>query len=251
MKTTAHRSLFIAGAFAATLAIAAPLVAGGFAVPKGCTPFLTVQNKGCASSLLWRCDGDRDGDFTAASFGPDGLESVMRYSDSYQWLDSVYTWDKSREVFVPPATDPIDRFALLDTGIDTYDFIMRRSEPGRQYDIHITGADVLQGATTVIDGYTVEILDTRLEIVAEDGTTEYKSQGTQYYSRELGQFFLGHDTVFDENGKPQEYDNTPVNIIMPGEPGFAETTPLYECNLQDAAFTLAAPVLPAPARLSE
>jgi hypothetical protein len=224
--------------------LAAPVAAADFALPEGCAPFLTVQSRGCSVSLLWRCDVAPDGDFSEAAFGPDGLEALTSYNRSYQWLDSVYAWDNSREEFMPPASDPIDLATLLDSGIDTYDFTMHRSETGRSYEIRVTGADVLTGETTEIDGFILDEVQTRLEIIADDGTVEYRSAGVQYFSRELGHFLLGTDSVFGEDGSTTDYDNSPVDIILPGEAGFGATTPLYECTRQDAALT--APRLPAP-----
>lgn len=228
--------------------LAAPAGAADFALPDGCAAFLTVQSKGCSVTVLWRCDVSTDGSFTEASFGPDGLETLVSYSANYQWLDSVYTWDSSREAFLPPAADPIDLAALLETGIDTYDFTMRRTEPGASYDVRVTGADALTGRTTKIDGYTFEIVDTRLEITGENGAVEYKADGQQYFSRELGHFFLGPETVFATDGSATDYDSAPIDIIRPGEPGFASSTPLYECAAADAAF--ATPRLTAPEHFS-
>lgn len=233
---------------AIALLAASPAAAAGFDLPDGCDPFLTVQSRGCSVSLLWRCDVASEGDFAEASFGPDGLEALVSYSSSYQWLESIYTWNRSREEYLPPAADPIDVASLLDTGIDTYDFTMRRSEPEASYDIRVTGADTLTGETTEIDGFTVDEVATRLEIIGEDGEPEYRSQGIQYFSRDLGHFFLGRETVYDENGQATDYDSTPLDIIRPGEAGFGATTPLYECTMQDAALT--APNVPAPDDLS-
>ncbi|GKY86624.1 hypothetical protein [Sinisalibacter aestuarii] len=229
-----------------TLAIllATPAAAADFPLPAGCEAFLTVQSKGCSVSLLWRCDVAPDGDFSEASFGPEGLEALVNYSRSYQWIESAYSWDSSREEYLPPANDPIDVATLLDTGIDTYDFAMRRSEPDATYDIRVTGADMLTGETTEIDGYTLDLVRTRLEIMGEQGQSEYRAQGMQYFSRELGHFFLGTETVFGEDGSEAEYDSSPLDIIRPGEAGFGLTTPLYECTRQDAALT--APILPTP-----
>lgn len=223
------------------LVAAGPGLAGDFAAPAGCESFVTVQNRACSVSVLWRCDGAPDGDFWEANFSADGLESVVSYDRDYQWLDAVYSWDQSREEFTPPAVDPISRDTLLATGIDTFDFSMRRVTPDRRYDIRVVGADMLTGKTTTIDGYELDEVRTRLEIIDDAGVTEYASQGVQYYSRDLGLFFTGAEEVFGPDGETSFWDDRPADIILPGEPGFGTTEPLYGCNAQDAAFTPAAP----------
>ena len=225
------------GALGLGLVAAAPGSAGGFTAPSGCQTFATVQNRACSVSVLWRCDLAPEGDFWEANFSADGLESVVSYDRDYQWLDAVYGWDRSREEFTPPATDPISRDALIATGIDTFDFRMHRVTPDRRYDIRVVGADMLTGATATIDGYTLDEVATRLEIIDDEGVVEYASKGTQYYSRDLGLFFYGAEDVFSPEGDVSTYDDRPADIILPGEPGFGDTEPLYGCNLQDAALT--------------
>lgn len=216
--------------------------AGAFVPPRGCESFATIQNRACSVSVLWRCDVAPDGDFWEANFSPEGLESIVSYDGEYQWLDAAYSWDSSREEFTPPAADRISRFDLLETGIDTFDFTMRRVTPDRRYDIRVVGADMLTGATATIDGYTLDEVRTRLEIIDEQGTVEYASKGTQYYSRELGLFFYGSEEVLGPDGDVSTYDDKPADIILPGEPGFGDIQPLYGCDLQDAAFTPPAPI---------
>ncbi len=203
--------------------------------------FATVQNQACSVEVLWRCKTAKPGDFWEATFSLDGLESIVSYDGDYQWLDAAYYWDSSSERFHPPAIDPISRDDLLSTGIDTFEFTMQRATPDRDYEIRVIGADMLTGTTMVIDGFALDEVRTRLEILDEEGTVEYASKGIQYYSRDLGLFFLGAETVFGPDGTADVYDDGPADIILPGEPGFGDTEPLYGCNMQDAAFTPPAP----------
>lgn len=215
--------------------------AGKFVPPSGCESFATIQNRACSVSVMWRCAIAPEGDFWEANFSPEGLESIVSYDGEYQWLDAAYSWDSSREEFTPPAVDRISRGDLLETGIDTFDFTMRRVTPDRRYDIRVVGADMLTGTTATIDGYTLDEVLTRLEIIDDEGVVEYASKGTQYYSRDLGLFFYGAEEVLGPDGDVSTYDDRPADIILPGEPGFGDTEPLYGCDLQDAAFTPAAP----------
>ena len=224
------------------LAFALPSAAAGFTPPEGCQTFLTVQNKSCSVTVQWRCDEAPNDEFWTATYSQDGLESIVSYSGDYQWLTAIYMWDSSREEFTPPAADPVSISTLLEDGADSFDFTMRRTESDRSYDLRVVGADVLTGETTEIDGYALDLVATRVEITAEDGTVEYKSEGTQYVSRPLRQFFLGSERVFETDGSVTEYLDRPVDIIAPGEPGFGLTQPIYDCNQQEARMTPAAPM---------
>jgi len=221
-----------------------PAAAASFTPPQGCTTFLTVQNKSCSVSLQWRCDNAPNDEFWTATYSLDGLESIVSYSGDYQWLTAIYLWDSSREEFSPPAADPISISTLLRSGSDTFDFTMRRTVDDQSYDVRVVGADVLTGETTEIDGYALDLVNTRVEIIADDGTVEYKSAGTQYVSRSLRQFFLGTESVFETDGSSTEYVDRPVDIIEPGEPGFGSTVPLYDCNQLDAGLAPDAGGLP-------
>ncbi len=230
------RQLMTATAFS-TLLFALPAfgdsakdASSAFALPEGCHAFLTVQNKRCSVVLMWHCDENPKGQVWTGNFSDFGLESISAYSAAYQWLDTIYTWDESREQFSPPAADPIDMDTLIDTGSDDYDFTMHRSMPDRSYDIHVTGSDRLIGENQIIDGIELEKVATRLKIVAEDGTVEYEAKGIQYFSRQLGQFFLGTEDAVGSDGVSVQYDDSPLDFILPGEPGFGVTTPLYECG---------------------
>ncbi len=234
----------IAVTLATATLLAMPAQARVFTPPEGCEVFLTVQSKQCSVSNLYRCDTDTGG-FAEAMFDGEGMSAVVTYRAGYQWQDSLYMWDNSRERLVEPAEDPIDLPTLTDEGIDTFRFTMHRTAPGEDREITIVGADMLSGETTVIDGMTLDIVQTQLQILTEDGTVEYQSRGVQYLNRELGLFFLGPEEVLDDTGEATPYDNSPVDFIHPGEPGFAQTLPLYECDQQKAGFT-PAPAAPTP-----
>jgi hypothetical protein len=235
----------IAAKLAAATLLAVPAGAQTFEPPRGCEVFLTVQSRQCSVSHVYRCPDAPDGGFAEAIFDSDGMSAVVGYGPSYQWQDSLYMWDNSREALVPPAEDPIDIDELMAEGIDTFRFTMHRTAPGEDREITIVGADMLTGEERTIDGVPLEVVQTQLQILTEDGAVEYNSRGVQYLSREKRLFFLGPEEVYDEGGEGTPYDNSPVDFIEPGEPGFASTLPLYECDQQKAGFA-PAPAAPTP-----
>lgn len=214
---------------AALLACTLPVQAADGVVPRGCEAFLTVQNQGCTTLLLWRCEKEPKGYHWAAAFDDQGLLSLSSYDNQYQWLDTTYLWDGSREVLLE-SEDPIHMDDLLDTGHDTFAFSVRRTMAGQAEVMRVIGADVLTGERVTIDGVELEELATELRYFTEAGKVDYQSRGTQYLSREMRLFFPAFDEVAAQDGGTIEYDSRPVDFIQPGEPGFGATTPLYGCE---------------------
>lgn len=207
------------------------------APPEGCEAFVTVQMQGCQTSLLWRCDMAPKGDIWDASFGLDGLESIINYDGEFQWIAAEYMWDGSREELIEPSEDAISMSELLDTGIDTFAFLLTRTAraEGRSQ-LRVIGADQLTGEEVEIDGVRLLPTNTEYRIFAEDGSQTYHVRSRQYVSPEMGVFFLGLDRVI-EGSETREFDNSPVDFIFPGEPGFGNTTPLYGCEWKKAGFS--------------
>ncbi|MBV7410880.1 hypothetical protein [Maritimibacter sp. DP1N21-5] len=223
-------------AAATCLALLSPLsvTAADFAPPAGCKGVLTVQSRECTLLNLYICEGDDS--IWEATFSADGFDVLAQYSPDYIWRDIAYLWDQSRETFLEPAEDAPSLAELAKTGVDTFRYTVHRTAPGEDRLLTIVGADMLSGETVVIDGVTLARVDTELQILDDEGTVEYASRGTQYLDVERGLFFWGKDAVLDADGAETVYDNSPVDFIEPGEPGFGAAVPLYDCNEQKIAF---------------
>ncbi len=207
-----------------------------FSVPEGCEAFLTVQMKGCQVSLMWRCDVAPAGDLWDALFTMDGLQTIVNYDRQFQWIDATYMWDGSHESLIMPSADPISMDDLLEQGVDTFSFSLRRTDSENTRLQRVIGADQLTGEEVEIDGVPLLVAQTEFQILTEDGAVDYHARGRQYVSSEMRVFFLGQDVVI-EDGVETEYDNAPVDFIFPGEPGFGETRPLYECDSKKSSLT--------------
>lgn len=235
----ALRTSFRIAGFAVTLAVA-PLAVRAeteVQVPEGCEGFLTVQMKGCGVSHYWRCEGDAEGNLWEVHYDADGPFSISVYDREFQWLDSRYFSDGSREFLLEPGPDPASLTALLEDGEDTYAFVIRETGPDGERDIVHQGMDRLTGRTVTIDGQA--LLETEFSSVALDAVTGeevYSVAGTQYVLAEERLFLLGPDTSFQE-GEEMENDLSPVEFIRPGEAGFAATTPRFDCaNAEEIGF---------------
>ena len=222
------RAMALASAVAAACAL--PAAAQRLDPPAGCTAFLTVQSKGCAVAHYWRCEQGPEGASWAASYDEDGPVSLSLYDREFQWLDSQYVADASREYLVAPAEDPASLSALLETGHDTYDFTIREESVRGVTDVRHVGYDELTGRTVTIDGVTLlETVFASTATNAETGDEIYSVVGQQYVHPEERLFFLGRDS-FSQNGRTTTSDGSPLRFHFPGDPGFGRMTPAFECG---------------------
>lgn len=213
--------------------VASPLAAQDFSVPQGCTPTVTVQSRDCSAYLAWTCDIAPEGDRWEARFSLEGLESIVSYDAENAWLDAVYLWDGSQEEAVGVPADPISMTTLIGTGRDSFEFQMRHVDDAGTQVLTVKGEDNLTGDEIEISG--IRLLQTRSQFTMrrEDGSEFYRAEGTQYVSPDLRMFFFGPDVVHVD-GQAYPGDGTPVEILLPGDPGFGQVTPLYGCNGEDS-----------------
>lgn len=220
---------------AAVVAVALPgaLAAQGeprFSPPPGCTGHLTVQFKGCLVMNAWTCADDPEGHQWSALFNGDGPSRVRRVDAEFQWLET-YLFDPVRtETMIQPAPDPESLTVLFAEAFDTYDFTIS-SEP----DIYGTGPlrfvgyDRLTGEEVLIDGEPLLRTEYGYDVIAPDGSVLYSAEGRQYVSTRHRLFFFGES--WDASSPQQVSDQSPVEFIYEGEPGFFSPNPKYDCGM--------------------
>jgi hypothetical protein len=206
-----------------------PLAAQSIRTPEGCTAFLTVQKKGCGVSHYWRCEAGPEGAAWEASYDADGPVSLSLFDREFQWLDSQYVATATREYLVAPAADPASLTELLETGRDTYDFVIREDGPDGKQDLRHEGYDELIGRSVTIDGVELQVtaFSSRATDV-ETGAEIYSVTGQQYVLAEERLFFLGADTLI-RDGDERTDDQSPVRFYHPGDAGFGQMTPRFDC----------------------
>lgn len=215
--------------FLVALLAAAPASAQqSFPVPAGCTGTLTVQHRNCVVVNVWSCEADKAGDQWIALIGQEGLFSVQRVDDQFQWLESFKT--SGNETLRQPAEDPASLDELFATGIDTWDFTLDTDNGPERH----VGYDMLTGETVVIGDETLLATEFQGRTLDADGTEIYAGSGRQYVSETRRLFFLGEG--WDDASPDQVTDTSPVDFIDPGEPGFFADQPRYECNVIESGL---------------
>jgi hypothetical protein len=212
----------------------APLdaAAGSFTPPVGCTGWLTVQARACRVSNYYKCTQDAPGDQWRADFDQEGLFFASRIDNEAQWVESLDMSPMVRQTLDPNPEDPAS-FSELLTGLDTFAFNLSRDN-GEQS--RVRGFDRLTGRTIVIDG--ISVLETQFEYNETDasGTFVRRSRGNEYVHPDWRLFFAG-PSEWDGGDGYVPLDGSPLQFILPGEPGFFSSEPLYECDAVLSNYT--------------
>ncbi len=220
---------FVILACLATLAM--PALAGTWTAPEGCEVFMTVQSKACRVSNHYRCSADAPGDQWRADFDQEGLFFTSRIDSEGQWVESYTVNPTVRQVLDPVRADSASFTELLATGIDTWDFGMSRDDGSAS---GAKGYDRLTGKSVVIDGITLQ--ETEVDFIESDvmGNVLRRSRGNEYLHAEWRLFFSGPGETDLGDGQWLPIDGSPVEFIFPGEEGFLDTQPKYDCDVLTA-----------------
>ncbi len=231
--TKARRWTFRHLAGAVLLCCAGPALAQtSFAPPPGCSGVLTVQSRACLVTHVWTCETDAPGEQWVSLFTDAGPFNVRKVDAEFQWLETYFAQPPAVETMVQPAPDPESITVLLAEDYDTYDFTVTndRGEPAER----IRGYDSLTGEEVVIDGEPLLRTEFAYEVTLPDGTISYRGAGRQFISSSHRLFFLGE--TWNQDTPDQIMDATPVEFIYPGEPGFFNASPRYDCSTVLSGF---------------
>ncbi len=223
-----------------TLPGATPAAAGSFEPPAGCTTWLTVQSRGCRVSNYYRCERDTPGDQWRADFDQEGIYFLSRIDREAQWVESFDLFPTVRQTLDPNPEDPASFTELLG-GLDSFAFNLTKDD-GRQS--RVRGFDRLTGRSFTIDGVTLQETEFEFTETDPEGNLLRRSRGNEYIHPEWRNFFAG-PSEWDGGDGYVPIDGSPVTFDFPGDPGFASTQPIYECD----AVLSRAPLSPPPAEV--
>ncbi|MDP0927429.1 hypothetical protein Q0601_09630 [Paracoccus onubensis] len=204
-----------------------PVHAGNYTPPDGCKLEVTVQNRGCTVSQIFRCEQDPQGHQRSAIFDEEGLTYQSRIDAETRWIESNDPDTGIEDLLVEEAKDHASFSTLLETGRDDFDF-WTESNTGER--LHHVGQDELTGEKVTIDGIELEKTRFKLTTSSQNDEVLIEREGQQFINRAMGRFFGGVETMRDWTGQQQESNDSPVIFSFPGEDGFADTTPQFDCS---------------------
>ena len=201
--------------------------AANFVPPSGCQLQATVQNRGCSVSQYYTCKADPAGDQRSAIFGKDGLRHLSRIDAETRWVESSDPNTGLADFLVERSKDHASFRTLLETGQDDFDF-WTESNTGER--LRHVGQDILTGETVEIDGEALEVTRFQLKTYDADGALLIERTGQQFISRRTNRFYGGIERQSDWTGQRQETNDSPVTFAFPGEAGFGDTEPKFDCD---------------------
>ncbi|VDS07893.1 hypothetical protein PARHAE_01072 [Paracoccus haematequi] len=201
--------------------------AANFTPPKGCQLQATVQNRGCSVNQYYQCQADPAGHQRTATFGKDGLRHLSRIDGETRWIESSDPNTGLADFLVERSKDHASFKTLLETGQDDFDF-WTESNTGER--LRNVGQDILTGETVEIDGQPLEVTRFQLKTYDANGELLIERSGQQFISRKMGRFYGGVEVQSDWTGQRQETNDSPVTFAFPGEEGFGDTEPQFDCD---------------------
>ncbi len=209
-------------------ALGTPALAGTWAAPEGCEVFMTVQSKQCRVSHYYKCSADAPGDQWRVDMDQEGPFFFSRINSESEWVES---YDSARQVLDASPVDRASFSELMSSGIDTWDFTLSKDDGTGS---RASGFDRLTGETVVIDGIALRQTEVDFTEYDLDGTVLRRSRGNEYAHPEWRMFFAGPGETDLGDGVWRPIDGSPVEFVFPGEDGFLDTQPKYDCDVLSA-----------------
>lgn len=211
--------------------LAQPAPAASFTPPSGCGLEMTIQNRGCTVSQIYRCEGDPAGMQHSAIYDEDGLTYMSTIDAETRWIESTDPQSGLVDRLIETARDHASFSELLRTGRDNFDFWTESNTGDR---LQHVGYDLLTGERVVIDGIELEKTQFELTTYNSAGEVLIQRSGQQFISRTNGRFYGGIEEFSDWTGEAGQSNDSPVDFSFPGQSGFGETEPLYDCDMMMA-----------------
>ena len=161
----------------------------------------------------------------------EGLTYVGQIDHEAQWLRSFFIRSVEEETLIEPAADPASLTALLATGLDTYDFTLNTTTGVQR----VVGFDRITQRDVTIDGEVLHRTEYNITTTNIDGDVLFAAEGVEYVSEKYRRFFSGYGSV-TEPDTPLPYNETPIDFITRGQPGFLSDEPQYDCSAITAHY---------------
>ena len=227
-----HRFVVPAAVLAGLLAPLSAAAQQTFALPQGCTAYLTVQMKSCTVSHHFTCNEDAEGIQRRVDLDEDGVTYFGAIDAETQWIESFHVYSGHSERLEDSPADRASFTELTATGVNDYDFQTLSDEIGTT---RYFGRDSLTGETVTIDGVTLDVTEYSITAVDGNGDEMWRAAGNEYISRDWRMFLSGTST-YQTPDDTFDSDDSPVEFIFPGETGFLSANPKHGCGAIMSSF---------------
>ena len=213
---------------------AAAQTAEVFALPEGCEAFVTIQSRSCSVEHHFTCAADAQGVKRRVSLSEEGMTYLGSTDAETQWLQSFHPFSNHAERLEDAPADRASLSELLASGVDTYDFTTLSDEVGPT---RYVGQDRLTGNLATIDDVTLQETEYEITAYGPTGDALWSSAGNEFVS-ERWRMFIGGTGRVTSAGESFEKNDSPVEFIYPGEPGFLSANPKHDCGVMMSRLSI-------------
>lgn len=193
--------------------------------PESCEAYLTAVQEGCFAATYFRCSGD-GGPFHRVESTVGGTPAmVAEYDDNYNMIGGG-TPDGSLTIDIDTAAPRklLSLATLRETGSATYSETLAMTVQGTGIQMSNQSTVTLLPDPVQIDGRTFQVAEIAIAVTSVPDLGPLSGAVRIFLSDEFG-FPVEGQTSSTVNGVAQTTANDPVDLILPGEDGFAEATP--------------------------
>jgi hypothetical protein len=196
--------------------------------PAHCEAVMTVQKRGCVVETIFRCGQGAAMIWRNEEFDAEGPASVSHSTADYVGIEYAQA-DGSYGVISDPA---------LSYAPHPRDVIAKGTGTGRDSGSIRLGSfrrpvDLLVALThlpdpLILDGVRLDVFDLAAQMKFPDPMPIINGTGKAYYDPVTGVLFSAETRM--DWPPSDDVPDTPLRIILPGQPGFASTSPTFDCE---------------------
>ena len=190
-----------------------------------CVGIYSIQKRSCIVENIYRCDTPAGVLWRKEEFEADDPMNFEVLTEDGQIL---YVADTVEGPFLSGLIengDPVSIQEMLTSGVDYYDQIIRLHLPIFTDPINAPLRGRLQNLNEQVEIDGIVFDRARLHINLSINAAEIPGYEDWYIDRATGAFAYGESKILNKL-----YEQEPVQVIKPGEPGFMSDRPLYDCG---------------------
>ncbi len=215
----------------------AVLLAPGLAVAEGsiltrpadCKAVMTIQKHGCEVETQLMCGSGDAAFWRSEEYRFQGLNGVSHTDQQYRLIADQYTNGEFDFIIDPTKSFADTPLTVIAKGTGGYAQVGTLSMFGLTKPVSLTATLRSEPIELQLSGRSLHRFAVTFAMQLPPPMKAVKGNGVSYFDAPTGVFFDG-ELEFDGKALLSEISSKPAAIILPGEPGFDEPFPTYDCG---------------------